>query len=43
MNFLKFMEVADVFAVLIPLITMGFLSRFGQNIANNINKKITKN
>jgi len=39
MNFLKFMEVADVFAVLIPLITMGFLSRFGQNIANNINKK----
>ena len=35
----RFMEGADVFAVLIPLITMGFLSRFGQNIANNINKK----
>lgn len=35
----RFMEGADVFAVLIPLITMGFLSRFVQNIANNINKK----
>ncbi len=42
MNYFKFMEGADVFAVLIPLITMGFLSRFGQNITNNINKKITK-
>lgn len=39
MNYFKFMEGADVFAVLIPLITMSFLSRFGQNITNNINKK----
>lgn len=39
MNYFKFMEGADVFAVLITLITMGFLSRFGQNITNNINKK----
>ena len=39
MDYTRFMEGADVFAVLIPLITMAFLSRFGQNIANNINQK----
>ena len=39
MDYTRFMEGADVFAVLIPLITMAFLSRFGQNIAKNINKK----
>lgn len=39
MDYTGFMEGADVFAVLIPLITMAFLSRFGQNIANNINQK----
>mgnify|MGYP001780625764 CR=1 FL=1 len=35
----RFIEGAEIFVVLIPLITMAFLSRFGQNIANNINQK----
>lgn len=39
MDYTRFKEGADVFAVLIPLLTMGFLSRFGQNIVNNINQK----
>lgn len=39
MDYSRFMEGIDVFSVLIPLITMGFLSKFGQKIANNINQK----